>query len=310
MKMRVAFTLVELLVVIAIIGVLVGLLLPAVQSAREAARRMQCSNNFKQLALALHNYGDTHRLFPPAGVTTNQLGWHVFILPFIEQGPLHNQFNFAEGQFNAGPGFRGPRKNELALNRIAAFLCPSCADELDGWEHPNALADGKVVFTTHYHGVMGPRGTNPFTGQTYRVLAQNVGNYGGYAQQGALTFPRPAKFGDFQDGTSNTFAIGETSWSLPGKRNLTWRAWIFGANGAFNDVEQNRAFPGSKNVFYPINSRITSTFNNTSFGSLHTGGAQFARADGSVHFVSQSIDQAIYLAAASRDGGEVVSLDQ
>ncbi|MBI2477956.1 MAG: DUF1559 domain-containing protein, partial [Planctomycetia bacterium] len=83
-RMRRGFTLVELLVVIAIIGILVALLLPAVQAAREAARRMQCSNNLKQLTLAMHNYHDTYKSFPPAGITHNQLSWHVFILPFIE----------------------------------------------------------------------------------------------------------------------------------------------------------------------------------------------------------------------------------
>jgi prepilin-type N-terminal cleavage/methylation domain-containing protein len=306
---RIGFTLVELLVVIAIIGILVGLLLPAVQAAREAARRMQCSNNFKQLGLALHNYNDAHKTLPPPGVTTNQLGWHVFILPYIEQAPLYSQFNFAQGGFYGGTTFTGPGKNELSVNRIPAFLCPSCADELDGWQfRPNAFPNGNVTFTTHYHGVMGPRGTNPQSTQPYSVLAV-TGSYGGYAQQGAFTFPRAAKFGSFTDGTSNTIAIGETSWSTPARRNTTWRAWGFGANGTFAINEENRAFPGSKNVFYPINSRIISTFNNTSFGSLHTGGSQFARMDGSVHFVSQTIDQAIYLATASRDGGEVATIE-
>lgn len=302
---RSGFTLVELLVVIAIIGILIALLLPAVQAAREAARRSQCANNLKQLALSLHNYSDTFKSFPPAGITTNQLSWHVFILPFIEQSSLHDQFSFVQGTF------RDSGKQEHGLNRIVAFLCPSCTDEYTGWKHANAqvpAGSGNEPYTTHYHGVMGPRGTNSYTGQAYRVLAQS-GAYGGYAQQGTLTFPHPAKFSNFLDGTSNTYAIGETSWETPTQKNTTWRNWIFGANGPYDSTETNRAFPGSKNIFYPINTHIVSTFNNTSFGSNHPGGCQFALADGAVRFVSETIEFSVYLATGSRDGGEPVSAD-
>ncbi|MEX0793702.1 MAG: DUF1559 domain-containing protein [Pirellulaceae bacterium] len=298
-----AFTLVELLVVIAIIGVLVALLLPAVQQAREAARRMQCSNNLKQLALSLHNYSDSFKTFPPAGITTNQASWHVLILPYIEQTAIHAQFNFTQGEFIAAG------KKEHGLNRITGFLCPSGTSEFTGWKHANAqvpVGSGIEPYTSHYIGIMGPSGTNAVTGQPYLVTAQSIGHYGGYGQQGALTFPKAGKFADFLDGTSNTFAIGEASWGTPSQPNTTARNWVFGANGAFNTVVENRAFPGSKNIFYPINTNIVSTFNNTSLGSLHPGGAQFGYADGSVGFVAETIDDGIYLSTASRDGGEVV----
>jgi type II secretory pathway pseudopilin PulG len=88
-------------VVIAIIGVLVALLLPAVQAAREAARRMSCSNNLKQLSLALHNYEDTHKTFPPSGIDSNQMSWVVLLLPFFEQKSLYDQFNFNKGSWNS-----------------------------------------------------------------------------------------------------------------------------------------------------------------------------------------------------------------
>ena len=100
-KRQSGFTLVELLVVIAIIGVLVALLLPAVQSAREAARRMSCSNNLKQLSLALHNYEDTHKTLPPAGIDSNQMSWTVLLLPYFEQQNLYDKFNFNKGAWNS-----------------------------------------------------------------------------------------------------------------------------------------------------------------------------------------------------------------
>src|SRR5215216_5717465 len=123
---RPGFTLVELLVVIAIIGVLVALLLPAVQAAREAARRMQCSNHLKQLSLALHNYESTHLTLPPAGIDSNQMSWVVLTLPFIEQGNLYSQFNFNAGGWNAF--------NRITLVKrvkIPALLCPSLATPKD-----------------------------------------------------------------------------------------------------------------------------------------------------------------------------------
>lgn len=303
---RHAFTLVELLVVIAIIGVLIALLLPAVQQAREAARRMHCSNNLKQLGLALHNYHGAYNTFPPAGITSNQLSWHVFILPFLEQSAIHAQVDFTQGTL------QDPGKKENGIHRIDAYLCPSATDVYTGWKHADAqvpTGSGVEPYTTHYLGIMGPSGTNSQTGNPYTVTAQGVGHYGGYAQQGAFTFPRPAKFSNFTDGTSNTYAIGECSWGTSSQPNTTARNWVFGANGTFNNDVENRAFPASKNIFYPINTKIVSTFNNTSLGSLHPGGSQFATADGAVSFVPETISNDIYLGMASRDGGEVMSMN-
>src|SRR5688572_25384501 len=153
---RSAFTLVELLVVIAIIGVLVALLLPAVQAAREAARRMQCSNNLKQLALALHNYEGTYKTFPPAGIDSNQMSWVVMLLPFIEQQPLFGNFNFTQGSWNAF--------NRIAVVqgvKIQGLRCPSAPRDT----HFSAFNTSGVpanqieadVMTLHYHAVLGPR---------------------------------------------------------------------------------------------------------------------------------------------------------
>src|SRR5579884_2648066 len=124
-RRRLGFTLIELLVVIAIIAVLIGLLLPAVQKVRDAAARSQCQNNLRQLGLGLQNYHDVNKFLPLAGIQSNQLSWHVYILPYIEQDNLYKQFSFAAGAFN-GSGGTGPNKNIYAVNnKITTFLCPS-----------------------------------------------------------------------------------------------------------------------------------------------------------------------------------------
>lgn len=167
-RTRYAFTLVELLVVIAIIGILIALLLPAVQAAREAARRLQCSNNLKQLGLALHGYHSAMNVLPPGGLRDNQLSFLVMLLPYMEQEALYNRANF-----NAGTYFM-PGKLDLSVNSISELLCPSCPQrysnlDLYNYEEywPSKDPGGKNTYTTHYVGIMGPNGLNPFTGQDY-----------------------------------------------------------------------------------------------------------------------------------------------
>ncbi|MEX1042682.1 MAG: DUF1559 domain-containing protein [Pirellulaceae bacterium] len=282
-----AFTLVELLVVIAIIGVLVALLLPAVQQAREAARRMQCSNNLKQLGLALHNYHDTHQVFPAGGYISNQLSWHVSILPFLEQSALHQSINFNQGTYHS--------KMPAALNNIPGYLCPS--GTVDRGAHSSDEVGGVRTFTTHYYGISGPSGTNPMTNNPYIVEPGSPPSHGGIARQGMLFDNSKISFRSVTDGTSNTLFVGEISWN----RNDKYRGWI---RGYFTD-SHGTLVVGCKNVSAnPINSEIASPWNDVAFGSHHPGGAQFLRCDGSVKFVTENVDHAIYLATASRDGGE------
>lgn len=306
---RRGFTLVELLVVIAIIGILIALLLPAVQAAREAARRSQCSNNLKQLGLAMHNYHDVHKAFPPAAWSSrNQLSWVTMILPFIEQQPLHDTVDFAAAAYsNANRG--------VGTNQIAALLCPSSKTI----RNTNAGDDFTVTgspavkaFTTHYYGIMGPEGTNTSTATAYRVLPDPAGTmnaHGGYADQGILGPDRCRNMRDVIDGTSNTLLVGEISWELAG----CYRNYVRGISGNPNDPanpeNRNAACNPAKNVQYQINLvRYTSgNFNDVSFGSQHPGGCHFAVADGSVTFISETVDMALYLAAASRDGKEVAT---
>ncbi len=295
------FTLVELLVVIAIIGILIALLLPAVQAAREAARRSQCSNNLKQHGLGLHNYHDTFQTLPPGGMWHrpntagrggNSLSWCTFVLPFIEQGPLHDKIDFGAHVWTTNQA--------ISDTKVAALLCPSCPVELGGGTN----------FTLHYYGVQGPKGVNPLNGQAYSLLdTGGWAGHGGYARSGGMPSPGPdpadgatlggpCKLRDLQDGTSNTFLVGEISW----KDANCYRPWVRGTS--------TNTAASSKNINYGINvQRYTSgNFNDVSFGSDHPGGCQFVMGDGAVKFVSETVDFDVYRATASRDGGEVATV--
>jgi prepilin-type N-terminal cleavage/methylation domain-containing protein/prepilin-type processing-associated H-X9-DG protein len=290
---RVGFTLIELLVVIAIIAILIGLLLPAVQKVREAAARIKCANNLKQLGLALHAYHDTYTRLPPGGSgpniggfvaspgMTGSIGYTVYILPQVEQDPVFRQMNTTVN-------YNQPPNDTTAPLLIPIYQCPS------GLVTESALVTGK---THHYPGVAGPKGTNPQTGVTYTTTG---GTQGGISHHGVLGPNTRITLVGITDGTSNTLMVGELSW----KDANCYRPWTRGWD--------SDAMASSKNVTNPMNSTPyngSSNFNDVSFGSMHPGGANFLLADGSVRFVQQSIDMDTYRAVASRDGGESLGLN-
>jgi prepilin-type N-terminal cleavage/methylation domain-containing protein/prepilin-type processing-associated H-X9-DG protein len=298
---RRAFTLVELLVVIAIIGVLVALLLPAVQAARESARRMSCQNNIKQCGLAIQNYHDIYLTLPTGGLGTgNQMGFHVFILPLIEQGNLYNdstKFNFnASWTVLTSTTVTGGMQA-----KVPAFYCPSFFEQKGVHSNNTSM----VVYTTHYFGVMGAKGPN-YTFQG----ASTPSSRGGFANNGVLYRDSKVRLAEITDGTSNTFAVGEISWypeKVPGGGYAaSRRGWAQGFDGEADGSTAHSC----KNINFGINVRgytatpVVEYFNDVSFGSLHPGGANFVYCDGSTRYIPANVDIALYKATASRGDGE------
>lgn len=340
-KLRKGFTLVELLVVIAIIGILVGLLLPAVQAAREAARRMQCSNNVKQLGLAVHNYESSYKrvsrlaTWVDKGLGMQQSNWngysaHVGMLPFLEQQPLFNQFTFTFYHYDnvvAGPVTAANTPLILGRVRIAGFLCPSDRDfpsSTDTGQNNYGWSEGNNV------------GWNPPTGSQTGFWKRNL----------------DTKFGDISDGLSNTFMLAE---------------FVKGDNTTavltnMGDFAFGIAFPSGFNVVNPTQAQIDAYgaltqaaganhrpiagfrwaapgFYNTAINTVappnwrfpsgmicggcgqgdsqgvfparsrHTGGVIHGMGDGSVQFISQNVNLQAYQALGSAIMGDVAQVE-
>ncbi|QEL17958.1 DUF1559 domain-containing protein [Limnoglobus roseus] len=296
MNVRRGFTLIELLVVIAIIAILIGLLLPAVQKVREAAARAKCQNNLKQIGIGLHAYHDANGRFPAGATVANGLSWRVYVLPYVEQDSLYKLFDLGAGAWNGGTNREGPNKMVHALNRISVFNCPS-VPVIQASNGSSTLVDGRKTFTSDYHGVAGPKGTNPVTGAAYAVDANPTGN-GGFALQGILGKDTKTRFASTIDGTSNTLMVGEVS--------VKWNSNILESDGAdWVRGMSGNGMAGCRNVQNAINTPYTGVYNDISFGSPHNGGAQFAMGDGSVRFVQATVDLVVLKATASMDGGEI-----
>ncbi|MBS0260509.1 MAG: DUF1559 domain-containing protein [Planctomycetes bacterium] len=327
-RMR-GFTLIELLVVIAIIAVLVSLLLPAVQQAREAARRSQCQNNLKQLGLALLNYESKFRCYPPSRInlsppavaTTYQQSWTVMVLAELDQGPMYNLYNANANWFDSV-------NYPVTTTKLPVFLCPSSPDQRD-------------VPTPALYTALGVTAGQPVFGYTDYGTLNAVRNAflvtAGYASiapakevMGALDRGPAIKVAQIVDGTSNTIMLGEDAGRpfqyISGKPGNNPRVgnvafgtpftadgwgWAdinggFSVDGADPDGQQSNTSSKGVITLPPMGARCAiNCTNDSEMYSMHVGGAYSLFCDGSVHFLNSTISNATFVALATRNSRDI-----
>jgi prepilin-type N-terminal cleavage/methylation domain-containing protein len=293
---KTGFTLVELLVVIAIIGILVALLLPAVQAAREAARRMSCNNNLKQVGLALHNYHDTYKTFPNGwlrvaggGAANNNMnlwGWSALILPFMEQESLHSQLGVGANRLEdlAAAAYAANGSNMGLLSQpVASFRCPSDTGpdsntNRDRFSWADDVNSGRPA-TSNYVGVNDSWRTDNGTGPQ--------------AERGLFREPTSNSFRDIIDGTSNVIVVGERKWLTKmdnGNLYTSGAANLFGVRRRNDQTHRgDQVGCGCPGINFAVNANNGRS--RQGFSSQHPGGALFTLGDGSVRFISETIDR-------------------
>jgi prepilin-type N-terminal cleavage/methylation domain-containing protein/prepilin-type processing-associated H-X9-DG protein len=332
---RRGFTLIELLVVIAIIAILVSLLLPAVQQAREAARRTQCKNNLKQMGIALTAYHTDSGQFPPAlinsgrynsahnGEVRNTTGW-VLLLPYIDQGPLYDAWDFNQsGGTNSSPyGHPTPDDGDnaaLARSQVPVLECPS---------HPEVGIGANKSYRpgqTHFYSRQDQRYSSYlFCTGVFVDYHANYTAYGNDVRQGAFGNNGAASIADITDGASNTFLVGESWAGRQEKTSTHYGPWGLAgihtcchgrvvtpssSNMTVNYVTRHSTYPNYRRD-YTINAAWRGRGDGRSyawiFRSGHGGGAHFLLADGSTRFISDAIDYYTFVAANYVHDSQVV----
>ena len=318
LRRRSAFTLIELLVVIAIIAVLIALLLPAVQQAREAARRSQCKNNLKQIGLALHNYHDTHRILPAAiyfsgrfsntaknPIILNTTGW-AMILPYIDQAPAYMAYNFNVCSSMSSPysiPVSGTDATNVAIvgNIYTVLECPSAVGNGNVTSGAGSAGD--------FYSRNNARRTNYFfaTG-VYTDYDDHYDTFNSSYAQGAFGNQNAARVNAFLDGMSNSILVGEGVGIL--KENPVYGPWgLSGTHTCCHGrvVGVPTTHSATEAAQWKINSKAWSGKSYAwGFNSTHVGGAHFAMGDGTVRFISENISYATFLRLNYIHDGEVV----
>ncbi|MBW3598604.1 MAG: DUF1559 domain-containing protein [Planctomycetes bacterium] len=325
---RRGFTLVELLVVIAIIGILVALLLPAVQAAREAARRMSCSNNLKQIGLALHNYHDTYKTFPFGGMTPgnccstpNAATWTILILPFMEGQTLHEQYKF--DVFNEDPPNQFVREQTLEVHSCPSDIHTKLTDR------PASGPGNRLQYAPGSYRAVSGASTGAcwadnaqigggFCRRNAGVLHHVGGSHNG--RTGGRRDVSTETFASILDGTSNTLIVGEYQMLSRNRRRTFWAYTYTSYNQSSVTVGQPRTLISDYDRCVSIPGRGGSNPCKRGWGSMHPGALQFCLADASVRAIAETVDMGVgrnnssvrsmgvLPALATIQGGEAVEL--
>jgi len=303
-----AFTLVELLVVIAIIGVLIALLLPAVQAAREAARRAQCTNNLKQIGLALHNYEGSFKVYPPGRVGCDGVNLNapecpdskqyvgtsglVLILPFMELQPLYDEFDLTDGPWAYSTTWVA--KNAYAIGQpVESYICPS--------DNPERFSVDLVAPNYHISDTPTAVGNYAFVTGKFGPDDDKIGSLTKYENSGVFYYLRTHAVREITDGLSHTMFVGEViEPHTPNSSNIwTYALRLLDCQRSTRNPLNTR--PGLGESFAKDNYEA-----NAAFASQHPGGANFLFGDGHAAFLSDNIDLLTYRAYSTRSGGEAI----